>query len=85
MKKTKVIKNTRIRLPFQSTILYSFLLYYFDVNDIVWVIFGTLYTIFWIIAIIIKVQEEEIDLFGKDQTKDLKPTFKERIDKVMNT
>ena len=54
-----------VRLPFQSTILYSFLLYYFDVNNIIWGIFGTIYVIYWILVIVIKWEEERIDLFKK--------------------
>ena len=79
MKKTKVIKNIPNKLPLTSTVLYTFLLYYFDVNGIVWGIFGTIYAIYWILVIVIIYNQERIDLFNEEETKDVKPTFKERL------
>jgi len=61
-----VISNIPIKLPFQSTILYTFLLYYFQVSGIFWGIFITIYTIYWIIAIIAKIMENKIDLNSTD-------------------
>lgn len=69
MKKHFVITNFPVKLPVQSTILYSFLLYYFKVDNIWWGIFITLYSIFWIIIIVMKCTEKRIDLtdtLGKD-------------------
>ena len=66
MKTRFVISNTPIRLPINSTILYAFLLYYFDVNNIWWGIFITVYSILWIAAISIRMSEESIDLNDKD-------------------
>ena len=66
MKKHYVVKNSPIRLPFQSTILYSFLLYYFHVNGLIWGIFITLYAIYWILALIIQFSEVGVD-FDPDE------------------
>lgn len=84
MKTSKVIKNTPIKFPFTSTVLYSFLLYYFDASGVIWGIFGTLYVIFWSIAIVVKWNEESVDLFNKEEIKKVKPTFKEQIQKLAN-
>ena len=66
MKKRTVISNVPIRLPVQSTVLYSFLLWHFEVNPIWWGIFGTLYAILWTVVLIAKFNEERIDL-DKDE------------------
>lgn len=62
MKKHIVIKNTPTKFPLQSTILYTFLLYYFQVNGVFWGIFITIYSIYWAIVIYIKLHEEKIEL-----------------------
>ena len=62
MKKRYVIQNTPIKFPFVSTVLYSFLLYYFEVNPILWGVFITLYSIYWIICIMAKINEVSVDL-----------------------
>ena len=70
MKKRTVITNTPVRLPLQSTVLYSFLLWYFEVNPVWWGIFGTLYTILWIVALLAKFSEERIDLDKEEPKKE---------------
>lgn len=67
MKKKMVITNIPVRLPIQSTILYSFLLYYFHASGLIWGIFGTLYLIFWILVLITKFSEERINLDEEDK------------------
>ena len=62
MKKRFVISNTPVKFPIQSTILYTFLLHHFQVSGIWWGIFITIYSIYWIIAIVAKWNEESIDL-----------------------
>lgn len=62
MKKRFVILNTRAKLPLNSTVLYSFLLYYFKVNDLYWDIFITLFAIIWIVCIYAIWTQEVIDL-----------------------
>ena len=84
MKTRKVIKNTGIKLPIHSTIIYSFLLYYFDVSEIYLGIFGAVYVIYWCLAISIKWNEEEIDIFDEEEMKKLRPTFKERLKDKLN-
>jgi len=74
MEKRNVITNLPIRLPINSTILYSFLLYYFNVSGLNLGMFITAWTIVWILAIILKFTEVRVDVF-----KDTKKTFKERL------
>jgi hypothetical protein len=69
MKKHYVVKNLPIRLPFQSTILYSFLLYHFHANGLIWGIFITLFVIYWILAIIVKLSEDGV-VFDPDEFTD---------------
>lgn len=66
MKKKFVISNTPTRLPFSSTILYVFLMYYFNVSGIWWGIFITIFTILWIGGITNKAYEVNVDLNDND-------------------
>ena len=88
MKKHFVITSLPVRLPFQSTILYSFLLYYFNVENLYWGIFITLYSILWIIAIAIKCNEIKVDLNAtKDDEKKIvkQSKFQEKLDELMKS
>lgn len=80
MKKRFVITNIPLKLPFQSTILYSFLLWHFEVN-LIWVgAFATIYTIYWGVAITLKFTDKRIDI---DEI--LKKAYeKERYNKPIN-
>ena len=73
MKKNKIIpkKFFPSRLPINSTVLYSFLMYFFNAPQWLWGVYLTLLIIFWIIAIIAFMnQEEDIDLINyKDESK----------------
>lgn len=84
MKKRTVISNTPIKLPLQSTILYTFLLWHFEVHPIWWGVFITLYGIYWIIVIVIKFNEILIDL-DKDEPKSkaVKSKFSQRLEKLV--
>lgn len=87
MKKRFVISNTPVKFPIQSTILYTFLLYHFKVSGIWWGIFITLYSIYWIIAIIAKWNEESIDLNSDkmdEKKKAVEGKFAQRLQKLMN-
>ena len=87
MKKRFVITNTPVRLPIQSTILYTFLLYHFQVSGIWWGVFITLYSLFWIIIIVAKWNEEKIDLNDEKIDNDKKVViskFAERLQKLMD-
>ena len=87
MKKRFVIANTPVKLPIQSTILYTFLLYHFQVSGIWWGVFITLYSIFWIIVIVAKWNEEKIDLNDEKTDNDKKVVrskFAERLQKLMD-
>ena len=87
MKKRFVIANTPVKLPIQSTILYTFLLYHFQVSGIWWGVFITLYSILWIIVIVAKWNEEKIDLNDEKTDNDKKVVrskFAERLQKLMD-
>jgi Na+/H+ antiporter NhaB len=87
MKKRFVISNTPVKFPIQSTILYTFLLHHFQVNGIWWGVFITLYSIYWIIAIVAKWNEESIDLNSDkldEKKKAVESKFAQRLQKLMN-
>jgi hypothetical protein len=87
MKKRFVISNTPVKFPIQSTILYTFLLYYFQVSEIWWGIFITLYSLYWIIVIVAKWNEESIDLNSDkldEKKKVVESKFAQRLQKLMN-
>lgn len=91
MKKRFVITNVPIGLPFQSTILYTFLLHHFQVSGIWWGIFITIYSFYWIIAIVAKWNECQIDLTSDLTSSDLSndkkaliKTFAKRLNQVIN-
>lgn len=79
MKKRTVITNVPSKLPFTSTILYSFLLYYFKVDSLWWGIFITLYSIYWIIALILVFTQERIDIDDDKKITTAKSKFAERL------
>lgn len=81
MKKKLVITNVPSRLPVNSTILYSFLLYYFNVDDLYWGIFITLFSIYWILVIIVKFNEVNIDLNENENLSS--SNFKEKIQNMI--
>ena len=68
MKKRKVISNVPSKFPITSTVLYSFLLHYFNVDNIWWGIFITLYSIYWILALYLVFTQERVDLFDEKET-----------------
>jgi len=87
MKKRFVISNTPLKLPVQSTILYTFLLYHFQVSGIWWGIFITIYLIYWLLAIIAKLNEESIDLNSDkpdEKKKTIESKFAQRLQKLIN-
>mgnify|MGYP000853028413 CR=1 FL=1 len=87
MKKRFVISNTPVKFPIQSTILYTFLLYHFQGSGIWWGIFITLYSLYWIIAIVAKWNEESIDLNSDkldEKKKAVESKFAQRLQELMN-
>lgn len=83
MEKTNyVIKNLPIRLPFQSTVLYSFLLWYFKVDNFIWGIFVFFYALLWSLAIYTKCNEVSIDI-NKEETDTGKKKAKSRFAEKM--
>jgi len=79
MKKKTVLTNFPVRLPIQSTILYIFLLYYFNVDSLYWGIFITLCSLYWILIIAVKWSEERIDLDDDKKITTAKSKFAERL------
>ena len=87
MKKRFVISNTPVKFPIQSTILYTFLLYHFQVSGIWWGIFITIYSLNWMITIVAKWNEESIDLNSDkldEKKKAVESKFAQRLQKLMN-
>jgi len=85
MKKRFVITSLPIRLPIQSTILYSFLLHYFKADGIYWGIFITLYSILWILVIAVKSYEVKVDLNSSKEDEKIKQSkFAEKLKDIMN-
>ncbi|MCO5250996.1 MAG: hypothetical protein M9949_06195 [Candidatus Kapabacteria bacterium] len=62
MKERFVISNIPTKLPVPSTILYTFLLHYYQVSGIWWGVFVTLISILWIVIAVAKWNEVSIDL-----------------------
>lgn len=62
MKTRFVIINTPTKLPLQSTILYTFLLHYFEANLLLWGVFISIYFFYWAAVIKLKLHEKQIDL-----------------------
>ena len=81
MKKKLVITNVPTRYPINSTILYSFLLYYFNVDGLYWGIFITLFSIYWILVIVVKSNEVNIDLNENENLSS--SNFKEKIQSMI--
>lgn len=81
MKKKLVITNVPSKLPVNSTILYSFLLYYFNVDGLYWGIFITLFSIYWILVFIVKFNEVNIDLNENENLSS--SNFKEKIQNMI--
>lgn len=64
MKKHKVISNLPVKLPISNTILYCFLLYYFNVDNLWWGIFITVFSVYWIfVAFAVFSWQEEVNIF----------------------
>lgn len=83
MKKKTVLANFPVRLPVQSTILYTFLLHYFNVDSMYWGIFITLYSLYWILIIAVKWSEERIDLDDDKKITAGKSKFAERLAEIV--
>jgi hypothetical protein len=83
MKKRTVITNTPTKLPIGSTILYTFLLWHFEVNPIIKGVFITLYSLYWIAALVTKYNEISVDL-DKDEwpTNKKKSKWQERLSQL---
>ena len=76
MKKIYVIKNQPTKLPVLGTVLYAFLMDYYNVSDFWWGVFIVCFSIIWIICIIALFLQETIDL-DKDYSDNPKKAVKQ--------
>jgi len=76
MKKFYVIRNTPTKLPFTATVLYAFLIDYYNVSDFWWGVFIVCFSVIWIIAIVALFYQETIDL-DKDYSDNPKKAVKQ--------
>jgi len=81
MKKLIVIKNTPSKLPILGTVVYTFLMHYYNVSDLWWGIYITLMAILWILVIWIMCNQERIDLFSEGA---LDKVFEDKIKDTLN-
>ena len=84
MRKKLVIKNTPTKLPISSTVLYTFLMWYFKVDNLFWGIFICCFGFYWIFSFISINKEERIDLndIKEESTKDnfsIPKSFRDRL------
>jgi hypothetical protein len=77
MKKRIVLKSTSIRFPISSTILYTFLMMYFNAPEWAWTLFITFEVLWWALIITAKFYEAGISL--NDDEKKPNKTFQERL------
>jgi len=75
MKKRIVITNVPIKLPFNSTILYTFLLWYFKVDNLWWGIFISIFIIYWIICLFGFFNQKGVDMMSPLDIDDSESTF----------
>lgn len=75
-----VIINTPTKLPILATAFWSFMLYHFKANSLLWGIFITLYVIYWAFCIYTIRNQVRIDL-NSTTTKNLeaKSKFAKRL------
>lgn len=86
MKKRFVISNTPTKLPINSTILYTFLMWYFKVDNLYWGIFICFFGLLWILTLISLFTQEIVDLNAtkEDGKAKLKQSrFAERLNELM--
>lgn len=76
MKKIYVIKNQPTKLPVVGTVLYAFLMDYYNASGFWWGVFIVCFSIIWIICIIALFLEEKIDL-DKDYSEYSKKAVKQ--------
>lgn len=88
MKGKKVIHRTDlpVRLPINSTILYTFLLYYFNVQPFIWGVFITIFTLYWILCIIGLVIQDQKKIFIEPSSKKIesKSEWFRRLEETLN-
>ena len=83
MKNKKVIsfKNLPTRLPLNSTVLYAFLLHYFNCGGFAWGAFISVMSFVWIGTIYNMVSENSINIFEEPKAK--LSTFKSKLDEII--
>ena len=88
MKKTYVITNQPTKLPILGTVVYTFLMDYYNASDFWWGVFILGFSIIWIIFIISLFNEEKIDL-NKDystyaEKRSILSNFAQKLEKIIN-
>lgn len=71
----RVIKRSILpaKLPLNSTVLATFLMYYFQAETWQWIVFTCIFAIIWFVRVTVIFHQEEIDLIKdrEDNTKTL--------------
>lgn len=83
MKKRITLTSIPIKLPFNSTILYTFLLWYFKADNLWWGIFITVFTIIWILVLIVKFNEINVSL-NDEKDPEAKKKLLQKIQEIIN-
>lgn len=88
MKKIYVIKNQPTKLPVVGTVLYAFLMDYYNASGFWWGVFIVCFSIIWIIAIVALFYQETIDLdkdYSDDPIKAVKRSkFSEKLQQMID-
>lgn len=72
MKKSFVISNTPVRLPINGTVLYTFLMWFFQAKDFYWGIYIVFLLILWTACIISINRQQRVDLFADEKDPEQK-------------
>jgi len=88
MKKFYVISNTPTKLPITGTVLYAFLMDYYNASDFWWGVFIVCFSIIWIICITALFYQESISLdkdYSDNPKKAVKRSnFAEKLQKIID-
>ena len=77
MEKVKVVSNIPMKLPISQTILYTFLMDYYNASELAWGVFISLGIIMWIGVIAFLIKQERIDIFKEEKQEEIKETVTE--------
>ena len=86
MKKRFVISNLPARLPITSTVLYTFLMWYFKVDNLYWGIFICVFGVAWAVSFYMFFTQEIVDLNAttdEDKKKLKQSQFAEKLNDLL--